>query len=130
MKDGFTCMSFSVSFLPDTGNRYFLGACDDRIRIYDFETCELLQDSLPLYGYYCDCVKVIRPIDIELEAGTLDYEESGAARKSKSNKKFKQDDNTPKEEQFINEAYIITRGVEMCDLEDGSLRKFLLLSFL
>ena len=37
--DGVTCMAFTVSFVPHTGNRYFAGACDDKIKIYDFESC-------------------------------------------------------------------------------------------
>lgn len=37
MADGITCMAFTVSFVPHTGNKYFLAACDDRLKIFDFE---------------------------------------------------------------------------------------------
>jgi WD40 repeat protein len=38
MSDDVTCMAFTVSFLPNCGNKYFIGACDDGFRLYDFET--------------------------------------------------------------------------------------------
>ena len=41
MTDTKTCMAFSVSFVPNTGNRYFLGACDEFIRLYDFEHAQV-----------------------------------------------------------------------------------------
>ncbi|KAI8846868.1 hypothetical protein BC829DRAFT_397675, partial [Chytridium lagenaria] len=31
MSDTDTCMAFSFSFIPNTGNRLFLAACDDRL---------------------------------------------------------------------------------------------------
>jgi WD40 repeat protein len=37
ISDGETCMVFNVSFIPKTGNRYFIASCDDHVRIYDFE---------------------------------------------------------------------------------------------
>lgn len=37
MIDGVTCMAFTVSFVPNTGNKYFLAACDEHLRLYDFE---------------------------------------------------------------------------------------------
>jgi hypothetical protein len=53
MDDGITCMAFTVSFVPNTGNKYFLAACDEHIRLYDFESsqvrqdaCEIMRDSL------------------------------------------------------------------------------------
>jgi hypothetical protein len=41
MDDGITCMAFTVSFVPNTGNKYFLAACDEHIRLYDFESCQV-----------------------------------------------------------------------------------------
>lgn len=38
MEDDVTCMAFTVSFLPNTGNKYFLAATDEHLRLYDFET--------------------------------------------------------------------------------------------
>jgi hypothetical protein len=37
MEDGITCMAFTVSFVPNTGNKYFLAAADENLRLYDFE---------------------------------------------------------------------------------------------
>lgn len=37
MADGITCMAFTVSFVPNTGNKYFLAAADENLRLYDFE---------------------------------------------------------------------------------------------
>ncbi|KAI9255841.1 WD40-repeat-containing domain protein [Helicostylum pulchrum] len=37
MVDGVTCMAFTVSFVPNTGNKYFMAACDEHLRLYDFE---------------------------------------------------------------------------------------------
>jgi len=41
MGDKKTCMAFMVSFVPGTGNRYFLGACDEYVRLYDFEHAQV-----------------------------------------------------------------------------------------
>jgi hypothetical protein len=41
MDDGITCMAFTVSFVPNTGNKYFLAACDEHVRLYDFESCQV-----------------------------------------------------------------------------------------
>ena len=37
LEDGETCMVFTISFVPNTGNKYFIAACDDRIKLFDFE---------------------------------------------------------------------------------------------
>lgn len=37
MDDGLTCMAFTVSFVPNTGNKLFMAACDAHLRLYDFE---------------------------------------------------------------------------------------------
>lgn len=42
MADGITCMAFTVSFIPNTGNKYFLAATDDTVRLYDFETAQVI----------------------------------------------------------------------------------------
>lgn len=51
MDDDITCMAFTVSFLPNTGNKYFIGACDDAIRLYDFEDCQVFLISLKPISY-------------------------------------------------------------------------------
>ena len=41
VQDGITCMAFTVAFLPHTGNKYFLAATDEHVRIYDFEKAQV-----------------------------------------------------------------------------------------
>lgn len=41
MDDNLTCMAFTVSFLPNTGNKYFLAATDEHLRLYDFENAKV-----------------------------------------------------------------------------------------
>lgn len=38
LMDGDTCMVFTISFVPNTGNKYFIAACDERIKLFDFES--------------------------------------------------------------------------------------------
>jgi len=50
MGDKKTCMAFMVSFVPGTGNRYFLGACDEYVRLYDFEHAQVSGVDLVTHG--------------------------------------------------------------------------------
>ncbi|KAI8994642.1 WD40-repeat-containing domain protein [Pilobolus umbonatus] len=43
MVDNITCMAFTVSFVPDTGNKYFIAATDEHLRLYDFENAEFVK---------------------------------------------------------------------------------------
>ncbi|KAI9474528.1 WD40-repeat-containing domain protein, partial [Coemansia mojavensis] len=52
--DGITCMSFTVSFIPNTGNRYFIAATDDHVTLMDLERCMIVQKFDPIYSSYCD----------------------------------------------------------------------------
>jgi WD40 repeat protein len=92
MDDGITCMAFTVSMVPNTGNKYFLGACDEHIRLYDFEQCTLLQTFADIYSSYCDCGKFISYLNQDQEE---DNEEQG--------------------------AYFISRGVELLDFEGNTI---------
>ncbi|KAJ3397589.1 hypothetical protein HDU92_006384 [Lobulomyces angularis] len=94
MKDEVTCMAFSISFLPNSGNKFFIAACDDSLRLYDFETCELIHSFEQIFSYYCDFVKFINPVEI-IESELVDDEE-----------------------EF---SYILTRGVETLDMEDNTI---------
>lgn len=42
MLDGSTCMAFTVSFVPNTGNKFFIAACDEHLKLYDFEQATVL----------------------------------------------------------------------------------------
>jgi WD40 repeat protein len=50
MDDDLTCMAFTVSFLPNSGNKYFLAATDEHLRLYDFEHAKVY--TLLLYTRY------------------------------------------------------------------------------
>jgi WD40 repeat protein len=41
MDDNITCMAFTVSFVPNTGNKYFMAAVDEHLRLYDFENAQV-----------------------------------------------------------------------------------------
>jgi len=41
MFDGITCMAFTISFLPHTGNRYFIAATDGDVSLFDFESAQV-----------------------------------------------------------------------------------------
>lgn len=40
IEDGY--IVFYISFLPNTGNKYFLAAIDDIVKLYDFETGQVV----------------------------------------------------------------------------------------
>ncbi|PWA02527.1 hypothetical protein BB558_001352 [Smittium angustum] len=61
--DGVSCMVFSVSFVPNTGNRFFVAACDERVKLFDMEACKVVQTFDQIYSSYCDCVKFIEPLE-------------------------------------------------------------------
>jgi len=41
MNDGITCMAFTISFLPNTGNKYFIAATDGDVSLFDFENAQV-----------------------------------------------------------------------------------------
>ncbi|KAJ2753642.1 hypothetical protein IWQ56_006590, partial [Coemansia nantahalensis] len=99
--DGVTCMAFTVSFVPNTGNRYFLAATDDHLTLMDLERCEIVQRFDPIYSSYCDCGKFIEPLEEPVHqhigpSGSRLVEPAGQ------------------------HAYFITRGVELLDAEDNT----------
>ncbi|OLY82140.1 putative serine/threonine-protein kinase PkwA [Smittium mucronatum] len=100
-KDGVTCMAFSVSFLPNCGNRYFIAACDERVKLFDMETEQVIQVFDPVYSSYCDGAKFIYPLD-DLSFLDPEYSSENPAYQSSET------------------AYLLTRGVELLDSEDNS----------
>lgn len=92
MEDDITCMAFTVSFLPNTGNKYFIAATDEHLRLFDFEQAKLLQTFSSIYSSYCDCAKFV------------DWLDEKAYQATDSNSKY---------------AWLISRGAEMCDLSEG-----------
>ncbi|KAF9175777.1 hypothetical protein BGX21_005982 [Mortierella sp. AD011] len=128
MEDGITCMAFTVSFVPNTGNKYFLAAADENLRLYDFENATLLQTFENMYSSYCDCGKFIKAVDFPMpppipeEAPVVNEEEEPADSRNKKGK-MKADEQkapAPKPQQF---AYFISRGVELLDSEERMIAK-------
>ncbi|CAG8505132.1 7110_t:CDS:10 [Scutellospora calospora] len=110
MVDGLTCMAFTVSFVPNTANRYFMAATDEHVRLYDFDAAQLMQTfSGNMYSQYCDCGKFIHPVE-PLEDEDIDNDSV-----EECNSKSKKKKPIPK---F---AYFITRGVEILDAEGGKI---------
>lgn len=87
LHDGISCMVFTVSFVPSTGNKYFLAAADEHVRLFDFETCEMVQTFADIYSSYCDCGKFVKWIE------------------------------APEKDDFNQSMYFVTRGVELLDAE-------------
>eukprot|EP01114_Cavostelium_apophysatum_P022749 TRINITY_DN8336_c0_g1_i1.p1 TRINITY_DN8336_c0_g1~~TRINITY_DN8336_c0_g1_i1.p1 ORF type:complete len:617 (+),score=168.47 TRINITY_DN8336_c0_g1_i1:139-1989(+) len=46
-------------FLTHTGKKFMLAACDDSIKVFDFEAEQEIQTFPKMYGYLCDCIRVI-----------------------------------------------------------------------
>ncbi|KAJ3289071.1 hypothetical protein HK104_007766 [Borealophlyctis nickersoniae] len=106
MEDGMTCMAFTVSFLPNTGNKYFAAACDENIRIFDFESAQLIQTFEGIFTSYCDCVKVVHCIDYD--APPMSWCEVLDAMEDEDDEK----------EMF---TYLMSRGVEELDAENNTI---------
>ncbi|KAF8977181.1 hypothetical protein BGZ46_007582 [Entomortierella lignicola] len=127
MVDGITCMAFTVSFVPNTGNKYFLAAADENLRLYDFENATLLQTFENMYSSYCDCGKFIKAVDFPMpppipeEAPAVVEEEEPVDTRGRKGK-MKVEEQTPaaKPQQF---AYFISRGVELLDSEERMIAK-------
>lgn len=107
MEDGVTCMAFTVSFLPNTGNKYFLAACDEHIRLFDFESGQMLQTFEDMYSSYCDCGKFVTWLD--------EFADKPVKKEEEEEIDIDKMDEDPAEQY----AWFITRGAEMCDVEEG-----------
>ncbi len=46
-----------------------MGACDDGLKLYDFDTRQLLQSFPDLYTCFCDCVKFVEPDELPQAEG-------------------------------------------------------------
>jgi hypothetical protein len=38
MEDEISCMIFAIQFVPRSGNKYFIAACDHSLKIFDLES--------------------------------------------------------------------------------------------
>ncbi|KAJ2018008.1 hypothetical protein IW146_004321 [Coemansia sp. RSA 922] len=116
--DGVTCMAFTVSFLPNTGNRYFMAATDDHVTLMDLEMCLIVQRFDPIYSSYCDCGKFIELVEEPLYQArkpVIAEDEEGTGEASSSRAAI-----TSLPEPTGPFAYFVTRGVELLDAEDNT----------
>ncbi|KAF9156148.1 hypothetical protein BG015_007046 [Linnemannia schmuckeri] len=126
MEDGITCMAFTVSFVPNTGNKYFLAAADENLRLYDFEHATLLQTFENMYSSYCDCGKFIQPVDFPMpppipeEEPIVDTDDVSESAIKKGKMKVDEAEPSPRPQQY---AYFISRGVELLDSEERMIAK-------
>ncbi|KAI7864499.1 WD40-repeat-containing domain protein [Spinellus fusiger] len=112
MEDGMTCMAFTVSFLPNTGNKYFMAACDEHLRLYDFEDAQLLQTFEDMYSSYCDCGKFIQWFD-------ADAYEANQQKEDLNQEEEMIDIESCIEKEPEQHAWFISRGTELCDISEG-----------
>ncbi|KAI7886126.1 WD40 repeat-like protein [Lichtheimia hyalospora FSU 10163] len=142
MDDGLTCMAFTVSFVPNTGNKLFMAACDAHLRLYDFEEALLLQTFEDIYSSYCDCGKFVRWLDeADMEQQSDTTEQVNDEKKADNDKvepvdqqidtdpqKDKEKGNSANNEPSLEDkkeipqqqhAWFISRGAEMCDVSEG-----------
>ncbi|KAJ1879376.1 hypothetical protein LPJ66_011705, partial [Kickxella alabastrina] len=119
VEDGITCMAFTVSFVPNTGNRFFLASTDDHVTLMDLENCKIVQRFDPIYSSYCDCGKFIELVEepvyqprkpVAIDDGD-DIGVSSAASVPTT---------TTIPKVFGAYAYFVTRGVELLDAEDNT----------
>ncbi|KAF9431009.1 hypothetical protein BGZ94_000476 [Podila epigama] len=118
--------SQDVSFVPNTGNKYFLAAADENLRLYDFEHATLLQTFENMYSSYCDCGKFIHAVDYPYPMPIPELNETPVpevtAESNVKKGKMKAEEVAPvsKPQQF---AYFISRGVELLDSEERMIAK-------
>ncbi|KAJ2330958.1 hypothetical protein GGI00_003474, partial [Coemansia sp. RSA 2681] len=122
VEDGVTCMAFTVSFLPNTGNRYFMAATDDHVTLMDLERCMIVQRFDPIYSSYCDCGKFIELVEEPLYQARKpvvvedDEDDGGVGSSSRVAAAVVTELPAP----VGPFAYFVTRGVELLDAEDNT----------
>ncbi|KAJ2551890.1 hypothetical protein EV175_003519 [Coemansia sp. RSA 1933] len=138
VEDGVTCMAFTVSFVPNAGNRFFMASTDDHVTLMDLEHCAIVQRFDPIYSSYCDCGKFVELVEqptvqeIQPTASTSSKAASNtdpAADEDADGNSSKpadasilsmSDSSTLATEPITPYAYFITRGVELLDAEDNT----------
>ncbi|KAJ1666527.1 hypothetical protein IW140_004626 [Coemansia sp. RSA 1813] len=132
VEDGVTCMAFTVSFVPNTGNRFFVASTDDHVTLMDLERCAIVQRFDPIYSSYCDCGKFVELVEqpvvqeIQPAASTSgDASDNADAAAGEGSSDPASDNTVPAASTFATEpstpyAYFITRGVELLDAENNT----------
>lgn len=54
-----TCVIVDITIVPNCGSRYFLTSSDTGMKLFDFETKELIQYWDELYTQVCNCIKFV-----------------------------------------------------------------------
>ncbi|KAJ1812607.1 hypothetical protein LPJ75_003567, partial [Coemansia sp. RSA 2598] len=119
VEDGVTCMAFTVSFVPNTGNRFFVAATDDHVTLMDLERCKIVQRFDPIYSSYCDCGKFIEPVDEPI------YQSHKPANAEGDDEMALESSSAMASSSCAPEAgrpyaYFVTRGVELLDAENNT----------
>lgn len=91
-------LAVSIQFVPGTGKKFFFVSCDTGLKLFDFETEQLVQDFPGIYTYLCDSIQFTKWLD---------------APPSKT------------EEQVLGQyppQYLLIKGVELLDQHDKVVR--------
>ncbi|KAJ1724469.1 hypothetical protein LPJ53_001239 [Coemansia erecta] len=124
VEDGVTCMAFTVSFVPNTGNRFFVAATDDHVTLMDLERCKIVQRFDPIYSSYCDCGKFIELVEEpEFQARKpikLDDDGDGDGGAGSMLPEPAEASSSALPTPTGPYAYFVTRGVELLDAEDNT----------
>ena len=77
-KDGGSCSVYDLALVPGTGSKYFLGACDQRIKIFDMDEERVCCPSImcppppPVLSWYVSlawhALQVIQLLDIHYDS--------------------------------------------------------------
>lgn len=57
LQDGVSHVVTSLAFVPQTGNKYLIAACDNKIKLFDFVNHMVLQEFDSGFSAYCDFVQ-------------------------------------------------------------------------
>lgn len=122
IQDGVTCMAFNTSFVPNCGNKYFLAACDNQVKLFDFEFEKVLQAFDSQFSSYCDCLKFIKlSMDslrfFESELSAVNNLFNAGTEDDEDDEDF--DDDIDRSIKFP-DAYFVARGVELLDMEENT----------
>ncbi|KAJ1567422.1 hypothetical protein HK096_009914 [Nowakowskiella sp. JEL0078] len=140
-------MAFTTSFIPHTGNKYFISACEDGLALWDFEfgkvrshstllACmfilyfeKILHNFEAIYSSYCDCAKFIECKNLQLppewwnqkpdtNEEVQEKKLNGKSSKSSTSRSSVSQEVDEREPMF---AYLISRGVEVLDAEENTI---------
>jgi len=65
--DQLTQVAIHLDFVPNTGNKFFVACCDNGIKLFDFESEQMLQSFTGMFSYLCDCVEFVTCKEIKMQ---------------------------------------------------------------